>query len=298
MTRYTFIDAEKARYPVRTLCRCLGVSRAGYYAWAARPPSARAIADRGLVERIRVVHEDSRRIYGAPRVHAELRELGVRCGRKRVARLMRAAGRRGVCRRRFRTGCTKRDPRARPAPDLVNREFRADAPNQLWTADVTYVPTVEGWLYLAVVLDVFSRRVLGWSMRADRKTQLVVDAVAMAVARRGGQVAGVIHHSDQGGEYTSHAIEHALRQAGIRASMGSTGDAYDNALTESFFATLETELFDHEHGGRFASRRAAKLAIFDWIETFYNRRRRHSALGYLAPDVFEAQRAASPEATA
>ncbi|BEP14003.1 hypothetical protein acdb102_23140 [Acidothermaceae bacterium B102] len=221
------------------------------------------------------------------RVHAELADLGVRVGRKRVARLMREADLVGVSRRRWRIGTTQRDHSAALAPDLVDRQFVADRPNELWVADVTYVPTLTGWLYLATVLDVFSRRVIGWSMAGDRKTQLVVDAVAMAVNRRGGDVAGVIHHSDHGGEYTSHDLERALRAAGITASMGSVGDCFDNGMAESVFATLKTELFIHEHGGRFDNHHQARLAVFDWIETFYNRKRKHSALGYLPPETFE-----------
>jgi putative transposase len=290
VTRFAFVDAQKAHHDVRTLCRLLGVSRSGYYAWAkGRAASARAVADEVLAEQIAAIHGGSRGTYGAPRVHAELADRGVRVGRKRVARLMRRAGLVGVSRRRWRVGCTRRDSAAAPAPDLVDRQFVADRPNELWVADVTYVPTLTGWLYLAVVLDVYSRRVIGWSMNANRKTALVVDAVAMAVARRGGKVAGVIHHSDHGAEYTSHDLRRALRAATITASMGSVGDCYDNGLAESFFATLETELFIHEHGGRFDTHHQARLAIFDWIETFYNRTRRHSALGYLTPEAYEHQ---------
>lgn len=286
MTRFAFVDAERAHYPVAVLCRCLRVSRSGYYAWARRGPSPRAVADAVLTEQISALHAASRGTYGAPRVHADLAEAGVHVGRKRVARLMRAHGLHGVSRRR-RGGCTQADPLAlaadRPA-DLVNRSFTATAPNQLWVADVTYVPTTVGWLYLAVVLEVFSRMVLGWSMAGHRKTDLVCDAVAMAVARRGGHVAGVIHHSDQGSEYTSHDLARALRHADITASMGSVADCYDNAMAESFFASLETELFAQT---RFTSHRQAKLAIFDYIETFYNRQRRHSALGYQTPASYE-----------
>ena len=288
MTRYAFVEREKASYDIRMLCRLLRVSRSGYYAWAkGRAPSKRAVADEVLAEQIRTVHERSRGTYGAPRVHAELAEDGIRVGRKRVARLMRGQGLAGVSRRRWRLGCTRRDPAATPAPDLVSRQFVADRPDELWVADVTYVPTLAGWLYLAVVLDVYSRRVVGWSMSGNRKTQLVVDAVTMAVVRRGGDVAGVIHHSDHGGEYSSHDLERALRAASITASMGTIGDCYDNGLAESFFATLETELFLHEHAGRFETHHQARLAIFEWIETFYNRTRRHSALGYLSPEAYE-----------
>ena len=289
MTRFAWIDQKKAEFDVAAMCRCLKVSRSGYYAWRDRPPSQRETADGVLLEQIRTVHGDSRGTYGAPRVHLELADLGVRCGRKRVARLMSTHGIRGVDRRRFRLGCTKRNPQARPAPDLLERQFAADRLDEKWVADVTYVPTRQGWLYRAVVLDVCSRRVVGWSMRPDRKAVLVADAVRAAVIRRGGTVAGVIHHSDQGAEYTSGELDRTLRAAGIRASMGSVGDCYDNALAESFFATVETELFDHEHAGMFDTHRQARMAIFDWIETFYNRRRRHSALGGIAPQTFEQQ---------
>jgi putative transposase len=194
------------------------------------------------------------------------------------------------CHRRKRSfSITRQDPKAEAAPDRVDRRFLATTPNQLWVADVTYVPTVQGWLYLACVTDVFSRMVIGWSMASHRKTDLVVDAVAMAVHRRGGHVPGVIHHSDRGGEYSSHALERELRRHGALASMGSVADCFDNALAESVFATLECELFDQQPAGRFATRREAKLAVFDYLETFYNPRRRHSALGQIAPATFEAR---------
>lgn len=207
-------------------------------------------------------------------------------GRKRVARLMREQGLQGVHRRSWRHA-TKQDPAAVPAPDLVNRKFTATAPDQLWVADVTYVPTVEGWLYLATVLDVFSRRVLGWSMDANRKTQLVCDAVEMAVANRGGKVTGVIHHSDRGGEYTSRDLEKALRKIDALASMGSVADCFDNSMAESLFATIETELFWSQPHRRFASHREAKLAIFDYLEVFYNRQRRHTSIGSIPPVTYE-----------
>jgi putative transposase len=287
VTRFRFIDTEKATHPawpVATMCRLLDVSRSGYYAWKSRPPSARTVADSVLTEQIRAVHADSRGLYGRPRVHAELAHQGVHVGGKRVARLMRAAGLVGCHRRKLR-GLTRQDPQAAPAPDLVDREFTASEPNQLWCSDVTYVPTLAGWLYLAVVIDVFSRRVVGWSMNGNRKTDLVVNAVRMAVHNRGA-VAGVIHHSDRGGEYTSHALECELRLRGIRPSMGSVADCYDNALAESFFASLETELFDRS---RFETHREARMAIFDYIEAFYNRKRLHSSLGYLSPAQYERQ---------
>lgn len=278
------------------LCELLRVSRSGFYAWASRPKSAHAVADEVLTEQIREVFDANRRVYGSPRIHTELADEGIHVGRKRVARLMKTAGIVGCHRRKRSFSITRQDPATQAAPDLVDRRFTRERPNQLWVADVTYVPTVQGWLYLACVTDVFSRLVLGWSMASHRKTDLVVDAVTMAVARRGGNVAGVIHHSDRGGEYTSHALERELRKHGALASMGSVADCYDNALAESLFATIECELFDQQPGGRFETRREAKLAVFDYLETFYNPRRRHSALGQISPAQFEARHTAQAAA--
>ena len=283
MSCYRLIDAEKAHHAVSRLCRVLGVSRAGYYAWQGRGPSARARQDAALTSKIQAIHERSRGTYGAPRVHAELRlDHGVRVARKRVARLMRTAGLAG-CHRRRRRGLTRRDPQAAPAPDLVGRWFTAPAPDRVWTADITYVPTWAGWLYLAVVLDVFSRRVVGWAMATHLRTELVCDALDMAIWNRRPDP-GLVHHSDQGCQYTSLAFGRRLREAGLVASMGSAGDCYDNAITESFFATLECELLDRT---RFATPTQARTAVFEFIEGFYNPRRRHSALGYLSPADYE-----------
>jgi putative transposase len=237
-----------------------------------------------LSERIRAIHTRSRGTYGAPRIHAELREEGIRVGRKRVARLMQAAGLQGVSRRKA-PSTTRRSERARPAPDLVERDFTAAAPNRLWVADITYIPTLVGFLYLAVVLDAFSRRVVGWSMANHLRTQLVLAALEMALGqRKPHSEAGVIHHSDQGCQYTSIAFGARCRVAGVRPSMGSVGDCYDNALCESFFATLECELIDREH---FATRAEARLAVFEFIEGWYNPHRRHSALEYQSPMAYE-----------
>ena len=260
----------------------LGVSPSGYYAWRSREKSLRRRRDEALTLRIEQIHTDSRKTYGSPRIHAELQENGERIGRKRVARLMRAKGLMGVSRRKsIRT--TRRDASARPAPDLVDRKFVAEGPNQLLVADITYIPTLAGFLYLAVVLDVWSRRIVGWAMSSRLTTQIVLDALAMTVEQRG-PVAGVIHHSDQGCQYTSIEFGKRCREAGIRPSMGSVGDCYDNAMCESFFATLECELLDRV---RFFDREEAELAVFDFIEGFYNTRRRHSSIGNLAPAVFE-----------
>jgi putative transposase len=298
VTRFAFVDQEKALFDVTVLCRLLKVSRSGFYAWLARPKSDHELADEVLSAQIAKAFTDNRSVYGSPRIHAELADLGVRVSRKRIARLMRQAQIVGCHRRKRSFSITEQNPTAQAAPDLVDRKFVATAPNQLWVADVTYVPTVQGWLYLACVTDVFSRLVLGWSMASHRKTDLVVDAVTMAVHRRGGQVAGVIHHSDRGGEYTSHQLERELRRHGALPSMGSVADCYDNALAESVFATLECELFDQQPGGRFDSRHQAKLAVFDFLEAFYNPRRRHSSLAMKSPMAFEAAYYASLPDTA
>ncbi len=276
------MQQERATHHLATLCRVLGVSPSGYYAWCDRPVSTRAQTDQILLAQIRAIHEQSRGIYGAPRIHAELQAQGVRCGRKRVARLMRDADLAGAQRRRYR-GTTRRDRRAVAAPDLVSRDFAASAPDQLWVADITYVPTGEGWLYLATVLDAWSRRIVGWAMADTLRTDFVVDALNMAVWNRR-PATGVVHHSDRGAQYTSLTFTQRCRDAGIAPSMGSVGDAYDNALAEAFFASLKTELL-LQH--TFATRKAARLALFDYIEGFYNSHRRHSALGYLSPAEFE-----------
>ena len=275
-----------------TLCRLLGVSRSGSYAWRRRPPSARARADRGLSQRIREIHEQSRGTYGTPRIRAELRDAGVACSRTRVARLLRLAGLQG-CHRRKGPPSPRRTPGATPAPDLVRRDFAAPAPDRLWVADITYVPTWAGFLYLAVVLDADSRRIVGWAMADHLRSELVIEALDMAVWRRR-PTQSVVHHSDQGSQYTSLAFGRRLREAGLVSSMGSRGDCFDNATAESFFATLECELLARR---RFPTRSAARLALFDYIEGFYNTHRRHSALGYLSPAAYERRCAPQPIVT-
>jgi len=279
---FRFVEQEKATFPVATMCRVLGVSPSGFWAWAKREPSDRSLSDAELSERIRAIHETSGGTYGAPRVHAELLALGEHVSRKRVARLMRRAGIAGVHRRRF-VVTTVRDPDAAPAPDLVKRDFHPDGPDRLWVADVTALPTWQGFLYLAIVLDAWSRRVVGWSMDRSATADLVTRALDMALAVRR-PADGLIHHSDHGTQYTSIAFGARMREAGIAASMGSVGDSYDNAMAESFFASLETELIDRTLWRDHAEARAD---VFDWIEVFYNRVRRHSALGYLAPAEYE-----------
>jgi putative transposase len=259
------VQQEKAEFPIATLCRVLDVSSSGDYAWTERPPSARAQEDAILLEQICAIHTRSRGTYGARRILADLRDQGIRCARKRVVRLLRQAGLAGVQRRRYR-GTTRQKPDAAAAPDLVQRDFTASGPNALWVADVTYVSTGEGWLYLSIVLDAWSRRVVGWAMGDTLCTQLVVDALDMAMWHRR-PTAEVIHHSDRGAQYTSLAFGRRGREAGVVPSMGSVGDAYDNALAEAFFATLETELLMRR---RFATRQAARLALFDYIEAFYS----------------------------
>jgi putative transposase len=282
VSRFRFVDAEKARFPVSLLCRAVGVSKSGYYAWRGRPLSKRSREDATLTERIVEVHKRSRETYGYPRVHAELVALGVRCGRRRVARLMREAGIRGCVRgRKKRT--TRRDPRATPAPDLVNRDFTATAPDRLWTADITYLRTEEGFLHLAFVLDVYSRKIVGWAMASHLRSELVVDALEMAVWRRKPE-AGLVHHSDRGTQYTALSFGKRLEEAGIVPSMGRAGSALDNAISESFVATLKVELI---HSCRFPTRQAARSAVFEYLEAFYNRRRLHSSLGYVSPERFE-----------
>jgi len=276
------MSACQAIFPVAVMARVLGVSVSGFYAWRCRPPSAPAIADTALLKQIRTVHASSRETYGAPRVQAALKAGGEKHGRKRIARLMRAAGLVGASRRRSGVTTTRRDKEARPAPDLVDRNFVAARPNQLWVADITFVPTASGFLYLAVVLDAWSRKVVGWSMANHLRTELVLDALEMAIGQR--RPDGVIHHSDQGSQYTSLAFGKRCKEAGVRPSMGSVGDAYDNAMCESFFATLECELLERR---RFASQAEAKIACFSFIEGWYNPARLHSALGYRSPMAYE-----------
>jgi putative transposase len=283
VSKFRLIEAEKANHPISVMCEMLGVSRSGYHAWSRRGPSDRALQDAWLLERIREVHQRNRRVYGAPRVHAELRLAhGVRVGRKRVERLMRQAGLSGlVPKRRGRT--TIRVPGVRVADDLVQRQFRPTGPNVLWVADITYLRTWEGWLYLAAVQDAFSRRIVGWSMADHMRSDLVIDALQMAVARRQPE-AGLIHHTDQGSQYVSLAFGQAAAKAGIARSMGSRGDCWDNAVAESFFATLKKELV---HRRSWPNRAELRQEVFDYIEIFYNATRRHSTLGMLSPAHYE-----------
>jgi len=275
------VSENQAMHAVATMCRVLEVSASGYYAWKSRMPSKRLMDDGVLQAEIEAIHRRSRATYGVPRVHAELRAEGTRVGRKRVARLMRRAGLEGASRRK-RAWTTKRDRDARPAPDLVERDFSSDGPDRLWVADITYIPTWGGFLYLAVVLDAYSRKIVGWAMATHLRTELVLDALNMALGQR--RADDVIHHSDQGCQYTSIAFGLRCKQAGVRPSMGSVADCYDNAMCESFFATLECELLDQKP---FRTQIEARMAVFDFIEAWYNPHRRHSALGYLSPMAYE-----------
>ena len=287
MTGYRFVYEHSDSHPVSRLCRTVGVNRSGYRKWRGRPPSARDEADAELLTAIRAVHEQSRSTYGAPRVHGQLRRRGVRVGRKRVARLMRDAGLAGVGGRREKR---RRPPAAAAAAaasaDLVDRDFTAKRPNELWVADITEFDTAEGKLHLAGVLDACTQKLVGWSMSRRAAADLVIDAVAMAVQRQ--QVEGPLtHHSDKGTQYTSLAFTNSLRAHGVVASYGSTGDCYDNARMESFWATLKRELAWIHGTGRFPTRAGLRAAVFDYIEVFYNRGRHQARLEHLTPTEYE-----------
>jgi putative transposase len=280
--KFEFIEAEKASFPVAFMCVRLEVSSSGFYAWRKRPPSSRALEDDRLLQEIRAAHAESHGRYGSPRVHRELAAKGIHVNKHRVARLMRENGLRGRRRRRFRH--TTDSNHAMPiAPNTLARDFTADAPNEVWVTDITYIPTREGWLYLAAILDLYSRRVVGWSM-SDRITrQLTLDALMMALRARA-PATGLVHHSDRGSQYASADYRAALAIAGIECSMSRKGDCWDNAVAESFFATLKTELV---HDTDWITRAEARSAIFEYLEVFYNRQRRHSSIGYVSPEEFE-----------
>jgi putative transposase len=280
--RYQFIAQHKREYSITLMCRVLEVSVSGYYAWSKRPPSQHSREDAQLAEQVKIAFQANRRVYGSPRVHAELKAQGITCARKRVARLMREQGL-FAQRPRHRTITTQSEPGAQVAPNLLHRDFSADEPNTKWVADTTYIWTAEGWLYLAVVLDLFSRMVVGWSMAASQDATLVVQALRMAIARRRPQ-AGLLHHTDRGSTYTSESYQALLQQEGMVASMSRTADCYDNAAMESFFHSFKGECID---GQSFQTRAQARSITFDYIETFYNRTRRHSTLHYRSPLAHE-----------
>jgi transposase InsO family protein len=282
--KYQFIVEHRQEYPISTMCRVLEVAVSGYYAWLRRAPSCRSQESTRLGERIMCIYQENRQVYGSPRIHAVLRAEGHACGKKRVARLMREHGLNAKP-RRHRTRTTDSQHEQSVAPNLLNREFTATAPNPKWVADITAMGTAQGWLYLAVVLDIFSRLVVGWAMDAHRDEALVEQAARMALARRHPEP-GLLHHSDRGSQYTAEDYQHLLARYGILVSMSGKGDCYDNALMESFFDTLKTECVDRQS---FVSRTQARQAIFEYLEAFYNRQRLHSSLGYLSPVTYELQ---------
>lgn len=281
--RFAFVHEQRHKYPVKVLCRALNVTESGYHSWRARP-QVRKNDDQELLTHVRTVHQDSKGRYGAPRIHVELNAKGVRCSRRRVARLMRLASLHGKGKRRYKK--TTDSNHALPiAENLVQRNFDVDTPNTVWAADITYLGTKEGWLYLAVVLDLHSRRVVGWAMGSRMATELPLSALSMAAHHRR-PPHGLIHHSDRGSQYAARRYQRALKAMGMSCSMSRKGDCFDNAVVESFFATLKRELVE---GRVFETRQEAELKVFAYIEAFYNRKRRHSALGYLSPTEFEAR---------
>jgi transposase InsO family protein len=281
--KFELVDAERAHYPVEVLCDVLGVSRSGYYAWKKRPPSARSKADARLAVEITATHQKSKNRYGSPRVHRALRKQGIRVGRKRVERLMRAKGIVARGKRRFRRTTDSKHPNP-IAPNIVQRQFTPTGPNQVWAGDVTYIATNEGWAYLAVLLDLYSRRVVGWAMSATNDTELALAALQRAVRSRRVIPAGLVHHTDRGSPYASDDYRKAVATNAMVASMSRKGDCWDNAVAESFFATLRAELVDD---ARYLTRRAAEISISDYIEKFYNVERLHSHLDYVSPIEFE-----------
>ena len=280
--RLAFIEAQKAQHSIVALCRNLQVTRSGLYARRHRPESKRARKNRELLVHIRDAYVENRRSYGSPRVHAELRDRGFEVGRNRIARLMQLDGIQARHRRRF-VKTTRNDPGLPVAPNVLNRNFLPAQPNQVWAADITYIRTLQGWLYLAVVMDLYSRKIVGWATSARIDRELVLEALRMAVARRS-PAQGLLHHSDQGCQYQSWDYQKTLKQLGVECSMSRRANCYDNSVVESFFSTLTTELI---YRMSFADRPQAHSALFDYIETFYNPRRRHSTLGYLSPVDFE-----------
>ncbi len=280
--RYPVIDRLRDQYPVTLMCKVLDVSPSGYYAWRGRPESARSRADRLLKADIRSIFVESRETYGSPRIHDELRDRGVRCGRKRVARLMKEDQLHPKKARPFRVTTVSSETHSK-APNILDRQFEVDAPNTAWVGDITYLWTAEGWLYLAVLLDLYSRRVIGWALSTRITQDLAIAALERAFFERHPE-AGLLHHSDRGSQYTSNSYQKRLKKRGIIASMSRKGDCWDNAVAESFFATLKIEL-----GNTFSSREAARIALFDYIEIFYNRKRRHTSLGGLTPAQAEAR---------
>jgi transposase InsO family protein len=282
--RFQFIDDHRAEFAVQVMCEVLAVSRSGYYAWRQRRPGSREMANQDLVGEIRTIYQQSRQTYGSPRIYRELRDNGVKCSENRVARLMRLNDIRAIQSRRFKVVTTDANHTDPIAPNLLDQDFTADDIDQIWLADITYIPTAAGWLYLAVVLDLYSRRIVGWAMADTLERQLAIDALQMAIFTRK-PPPGLIHHSDRGSQYASDDYQTLLTKHQILCSMSRSGNCYDNAPMESFFGTLKTEWVHHQH---YRSHAQAKSDLFEYIEVFYNRVRRHSALAYLNPVQFEA----------
>ena len=280
--RFQFIENHRDEFPVKLMCKVLEVSTSGYYAWRGRPPSEREMANRALTAKIKAEFEKSGETYGSPRIYRVMRKLGLMCSQNRVARLMRVEGLKAKQTRRYKS-TTKRNKADRAAPNILKRDFRADAPNRKWVADITYILTQEGWLYLAVIMDLFSRRIVGWAMSPRMTGDLTLSALDMAIRRRRPE-AGLIHHSDQGSQYTDGEYQAVLAAHGIVASMNGAGTWYDNASMESFFGTLKSELVHHRS---YLTRAEASPDLFYYIEAWYNRSRLHSALGYESPEAYE-----------
>jgi len=280
--KFRFIDDHRQEFPVSRMCKVLEVSRSGYYAWRGRPPSKREMANRALYSKIKAVYDESHGTYGSPRIWQALKSEGVRCSENRVARLMRRGGLRAKQAKSYKS-TTKRKKGNSVAPNVLERDFGAERPNEKWASDITYIRTGEGWLYLAVTLDLFSRRVVGWAMSDRMASDLTVRALKMALGWRDVE-AGLIHHSDQGSQYTDGAYQQLLKDWGIQVSMNGVGTWYDNAPVESFFGTLKSEWV---HGRTYDTRQEAASDLFYYIEAFYNRRRLHSTLGYVSPETYE-----------
>jgi putative transposase len=281
--KYQFIAAHREEFEITVMCRVLAVSRSGYYAWRQRPASPREMANQALSQQIKTIHQQSRQTYGSPRIQVELAENGVSCGHNRVARLMRDEELWAKQKRKFRVTTTDSTHPYPVAPNLLNQDFTTSRPDEKWLTDITYIPTAEGWLYLAVVMDLYSRRIVGWAMSDGLERYLVIAALHMAIKMRQ-PLPGLLHHSDRGSQYASEDYQALLTQHHIQCSMSRTGNCYDNAPMESFFGTLKTELVHHCH---YQTKAAAKTDIFEYIEVFYNRFRRHSALHYQSPVNYE-----------
>jgi transposase InsO family protein len=280
---YRFIDQHQSRWPIRAQCRVLEVAASGYYAWKGRGPSKRAVANQNLLQDIRRIFWESSKRYGSHRVHKELKRQGQKVGKTRVEKLMQANDLRSITRKRVRIKTTDSNHNLPVAENVLDRNFGALNPNEKWVSDITFVPTDEGWIYLAAILDLYSKKIVGWAMRDHMKTELVLAALMMALQRQKPK-AGFIHHSDRGSQYASHTYQDALRAAGAVSSMSRKGNCWDNAPAESFFHTLKTELVHHKH---YATREDAKRDLFTYIEGYYNSRRIHSAIGYVTPIEME-----------